>query len=109
MRDINPSPRKVFAPIILYLTTAIIALVLMVVALVIWVAEILGSGSLSALSIGAVFLLLAAIVYFASARKSIEYIRDRLDTIYDVAYAARRGYRATIDILRSFFSNLFSE
>ena len=75
MRDVDTSPRKVFTPIILYLTTAIIAFVLMVVALVIWVADMLGSGSYAALAVGAGFLLLAVIIYTVSARKSIDYIR----------------------------------
>ena len=108
MKDINTSPRKVFVPIILYLTTAIIAFVLMVVAFVIWIAKELGSGSLAVLIVGAVFLVLAAIIYLVSARKSIDYIRDRLDTIYDVAYSLRRGYRATVNILNSFLDDVFT-
>lgn len=108
MRDINPPPRKVFTSIILYLTTAVITFVLMVVALVIWIADLLGSGSYAALVVGSFFLLVAIIIYVAHARKSIEYIRDRLDTIYDVAYAARRGYRMTVNIISSLFSDFFS-
>lgn len=108
MKDVNTPPRRVFTPIILYLTTAIIALVLMVVAFVIWIAEVLGSGSYAALAVGAGFLLVAGLIYLFAARRAIEYIRYRLDTIYDVAYALRHGYRATVNMLSSFFGDMFS-
>lgn len=102
MNSINPLRNKVFTPIILYLTTAIIAVVLGVVALVIWIAEILNSGLFASLIVGVFFLLLATIIYWWSARRSIEYIRYRLDTIYDVAHSAQRGYQKIINIIRLF-------
>lgn len=105
MSNLNPSPRKVFTPIILFITTAIIAFVLLVVALVIWIAEIIKSGSIATLMVGGLFLIVALLIYITAARKSMEYLRDRLDTIYDVAHAAQQGYRATVKIFSSFFSD----
>lgn len=105
MDNLNPSPRKVFTPIILFITTAIIAFVLLVVALVIWVAEIIKSGSIATLIVGGVFLIVSLMIYLTAARKSMDYLRDQLDTIYDVASVAQRGYRATIKFFSSFFSD----
>lgn len=108
MSSLNSSPRKVFTPIILFITTAIIAFVLLVVSLVIWVAEMIKSGSIAALIVGGLFLVVSLLIYMTAARKSMDYLRDRLDTIYDVAYAAQRGYRATIRFFSSFFSDFSS-
>ena len=108
MSSLNSSPRKVFTPIILFITTAIIAFVLLVVSLVIWVAEMIKSGSIAALIVGGLFLVISLLIYMTAARKSLDYLRDRLDTIYDVAYAAQRGYRATIRFFSSFFSDFSS-
>ncbi len=108
MSSLNSSPRKVFTPIILFITTAIIAFVLLVVSLVIWVAEMIKSGSIAALIVGGLFLVVSLLIYMTAARKSMDYLRDRLDTIYNVAYAAQRGYRATIRFFSSFFSDFSS-
>ena len=108
MSSLNSSPRKVFTPIILFITTAIIAFVLLVVSLVIWVAEMINSGSIAAIIVGGLFLVVSLLIYMTAARKSMDYLRDRLDTIYNVAYAAQRGYRATIRFFSSFFSDFSS-
>jgi ABC-type multidrug transport system fused ATPase/permease subunit len=103
MDNFNPQPRKVLMPIIWFVTTIVIALILLVVALVVWVAELVHSGSVAALIVGGVFMLISLIIYLITARKSIEYLHNHLETIYDVAYAARRGYRTTIILLKSLF------
>lgn len=106
MSNLNPPPRKVFSPIIFFIATLFVAFVLLVVALVVWLAEMLKSASIAALLVGGLFLAVALFIYLITARKSIEYLHNRLETIYDVAYAARRGYRATVKIFSSFFSDL---
>ena len=108
MNDLNSPPRKVLSPIITFIATAIMALILLVVALVIWVADLIDSGAIAALIVGVFFLILSLLIYATTVRKSIEYLHDRLETIYDVAYAARRGYRATVKIFSSLFSDFLS-
>ena len=80
------------ASIILYIATIITAIVLFVAALVAWLSEYVESRALAALIVGLLFLLLSRLIYFVSARKAIEDINERLTTISDVAYAARKGY-----------------
>ena len=80
------------ASIILYIATIITAIVLFVAALVAWLSEYVESRALAAFIVGLLFLLLSRLIYFLSARRAIEDINERLTTISDVAYAARKGY-----------------
>ncbi len=107
MSNLTPPPRKVFSPIIFFIAALFIAFVLLVVALVVWIAELVKSASIAALIVGGLFFVISLLIYLIAARKSIEYLHNRLETIYDVAYAARRGYRTAVKIFSSFFSDLF--
>ena len=90
------------ASIILYIATIITAIVLFVAALVAWLSEYVESRALAALIVGLLFLLLSRLVYILSARRAIEDINERLTTISDVAYAARKGYGVIIRFCESF-------
>ena len=86
-------------PIVFFIIAAVAAVVLFVAALVIWLAELLDSGALAAVIVGAAFALTAWIIY--SVRQSIRYIHDRMETVYEVAYAVRNWYKLVIRFLRS--------
>lgn len=92
--------------IVIFIITAMAAIVLFVAALVMWLAELLGSGALSAVIVGALFALIAWIVYTVSVRRSIEYINDRMETVYEVAYSVRNGYKTLMKLLRSLLIDL---
>ena len=53
--------------------------------------------------VGLAFALFSIIIYFISARRSIEHLKEHIETIYDVAFAARAGYRR----ISTFISSLF--
>ena len=89
------------ASIVFFITAATAAVVLFVTALVMWLAEMLDSGALAAVIVGAVFALAAWIIYSVSVRQSIRYINDRMETVYEVAYAVRNWYKLVIRFLRS--------
>ena len=89
------------ASIILYIATIITAIVLFVAALVAWLSEYVESRALAALIVGLLFLLLSRLIYFLSARRAIEDINERLTTISDVAYAARKGYGVIMRFIES--------
>ncbi len=89
------------ASIVFFITAATAAVVLFVTALVMWLAEMLDSGALAAVIVGAVFALAAWIIYSVSVRRSIRYINDRMETVYEVAYAVRNWYKLVIRFLRS--------
>ena len=83
--------------IVFFIIAAMAAVVLFVAALVIW----LDSGALAAVIVGAAFALTAWIIYSVSVRQSIRYINDRMETVYEVAYAVRNWYKLVIRFLRS--------
>ena len=41
-----------------------------------------------------------------AVRPALDYIRDRLDTIYDVAYAVQNGYKRAFDFLLRFLDQI---
>ena len=88
--------------IIVYIAAIITSIVLFVAALVAWLSEYVESRALAAFIVGLLFLLLSRLVYILSARRAIEDINERLTTISDVAYAARKGYGVIIRFCESF-------
>ena len=87
--------------IIVYIAAIITSIVLFVAALVAWLSEYIESRALVAFIVGLLFLLLSRLVYILAARRAIEDINERLTTISDVAYAARKGYGVIIRFLES--------
>ena len=88
--------------IIVYIAAIITSIVLFVAALVAWLSEYVESRALAAFIVGLLFLLLSRLVYILAARRAIEDINERLTTISDVAYAARKGYGVIIRFCESF-------
>ncbi len=73
-------------------TTVAIAILLLLAALVVWLSEITGSFIASTLILGGFFAVLAALIYLLAIRESVERIRARAETVYEVARIARTGY-----------------
>lgn len=95
----TPPPRRVLTPIIAYIACGVTALVLFVTSLVSWLSRHVCSGACAALMVGGAFLVLSLIIYVVSARRSIEHLKEHIETIYDVALTARTGYRKVMDFL----------
>ncbi len=93
MRDSSSSNRHFGSALILFALSALIALLLMVVAFVVWLAEMMSSMTGALLLTGGVFALIAAVVYLFSLHEAFRQVASRLDTIYDVARAVQWGYR----------------
>ncbi|HUN14529.1 MAG TPA: hypothetical protein PKZ47_05835 [Alistipes sp.] len=81
-----------FLALLLFCVTAMIAVVLLIVALLIAVSEWLGSFTWAALLVGGVFLLAAAGIYFFAIKDPVRQIRARIETVYDVARLLKQGY-----------------
>jgi len=89
----SPKPsRPIVAPLAFFGFTALIAIVLLIWAFVMWLASLTGSVAIAALATGGVFAIVAVLIYLLSVRGALADIRDRLDTIYDVAARVRDGY-----------------
>ena len=95
-------PRGIMAPLVYFAITAFAAAAMLIIALVVWLAETLESATVATLIVGGFFSFVAWLIYVLAVRRSIDYIRDRLDTIYDVAFAARNAYRIASHLAHSF-------
>lgn len=85
--------RHVVAPIVLFAITATVAVVMLLAALVVWLAEVTGSMIWATLIVGGFFALVATILYFASVQGAIRHIRNQVDTIYEMAQIVHTGYK----------------
>lgn len=89
----RPSARGHFvASLLLFGMTASIAILLLVAAAVVALSCLTGSLILSALILGGFFALVAVLVYLLSIRDAVEQIRTQMQTVYEVAEAAKTGY-----------------
>ena len=104
MDDNKLSTRTLLAPLIYFAVTTIAAMILIVATVVVWLAELIGSATIATLIVGGFFTFVAWLIYVLSVKRSIDYIRDRLDTIYDVAFAVRNGYKVALRYFGSFVS-----
>ena len=104
MDDNRAQIKVLLAPLIYFVLTAVVAMIMLVVALMMWLSEMIGSVSIASLIVGGLFAFVAWLIYVLSVKRSIDYIRDRLDTIYDVAFAVRNGYKVALWYFGSFVS-----
>ena len=80
-----------FAALIIVALAAPAAALLLIVALVVWLAELVGSIILPALLLGLFFALLAIIIYKVSLRDAMREIDERFRAIYEVTRLLREG------------------
>ena len=80
-----------FAALIIVALAAPVAALLFVVALVMWLAELMGSLIYPCLILGLFFALLAAIIYKVSLRDAMREVDERLSVIYEVTRLLREG------------------
>ena len=85
----NQPRRHLITPIVVFGITALIAVVMLLWALVIWLAQLTGSMIWATLILGGVFALIALIVYLVSVRPAVQYISDQLDNIAEMAQIVR--------------------
>ena len=106
MEENRPQPHAVLAPLLYFALTAIMAIILLVAALIMWLYELLGSAKWATLIVGGGFLFVAWLIYVLAVKRCLDYIRDRLDTVYDVAYSIRNGYKVALQYLGSILGDV---
>ena len=106
MDDNKLSTRTLLAPLIYFAVTTIAAMILIVATVVMWLAELIGSATIATLIVGGFFTFVAWLIYVLSVRRSIEYVNDRLNTIYDVAFAVRNSYKVALQYLGSILGDV---
>ncbi|MBO5820635.1 MAG: hypothetical protein J6R02_03485 [Alistipes sp.] len=72
------------------------SLVFLSSALVVWVADVVGSLLFATIIVGVIYLVVAIVVYFMSLHATIERISRRLDTVYEVSAAIEVAYRQVV-------------
>ncbi|HBX90074.1 hypothetical protein [Alistipes sp.] len=88
----NPKRGYLAASIAGFITTALLAVMLGLTAAVAWLTQLTGSLVAASLVIGGFFAVIAAIIYRLSIRDAVEQLRTQVETVYDVARAAKSGY-----------------
>ena len=92
MKDSQAPTGNIVASLVFFGVTAAIAIILFIDAFVMWLASLTGSVAVAALITGSFFAVLAAVVYLLSVRSAVKYVRDRIDTVYEVASRVKEGY-----------------
>lgn len=80
-------------PLLIFIISAIMALLLLSSALVIWLGEVIGSLSLSLIIVGATYAIIATTLYFVAIHTTLRQWQRRMDTIYDVSLTVELIYR----------------
>lgn len=106
MEDRRPQSLGIIRPLIFFAASAAIAALMLITALIAWLSQVLGTIVGATLMVGGFFLIVAWLIYLLAVRRSIDYIRDRLDTVYEVAYSLRNYYTVASKFLRSFWDEI---
>ena len=88
-----------FAALIIVALAAPAAALLIVVALVVWLAELMGSIIYPCLILGLFFMLMTYIIYKVSLRDAMREIDERWRVIYDVTKLLREGIEWGVRLL----------
>ena len=97
--------RSYITALIIVALAAPAAALLFVVALVVWLAELMGSIIYPCIIVGLFFALLATIIYKVSLRDAMREIDERLQVIYDVTRLLREGVEWGVRLLFRKFEN----
>ena len=81
--------RSFLVALIIVVLAALVAALLFVVALVVWLAELMGSILYPCLIVGLFLALLAIVVYKVSLRDAVRELHERIGVIYDVTKLLR--------------------
>lgn len=92
MKDNRNPSGNIVASLICFGVTAAIAIILFIGAFVMWLASLTGSVAVAALITAGFFALLSFTIYLLAVRTAMEHLRDRLDTVYEVASRIKEAY-----------------
>lgn len=92
MSNEHRSKPQVLLPLISFGIILLIAMIVLVATAVIALAEILPHTWLAALIVAGLLFAIAWIIYLTWVKETLDYLDQRLETVYDVASAARDGY-----------------
>ena len=88
----KPSGGRFLVALLAFALTAATGIVLLLTTLVVWLSALTGSLVTATLIVSGLCFLLAAAIYALALRAPIDRIQDQVETIYDVAHAAKTGW-----------------
>ena len=98
MSNEQRSKPQVLLPLISFGVILLIAMVVLVATVVIALAELLPHTWIAALIVAGLLFVAAWIIYITWLKATIDYLDQRLETVYDVASAARNGFNVARSI-----------
>ena len=92
--------------LLIFILAALLGALLLSAALVVWLTEVVMPLPWALLVVGAVWSVVAVVVYSCSLRASFARLRSRLDVIYKVSAAFDMGYRRVMVIVAKFLKEI---
>ena len=106
MSDQNRESAGILSSIIFFIITVAAAVILLMASAVIWIGDLIDSGALACIIVAAALLLIAWLIYFLAARRSIEKLNQHMDLVYSIAMAANNGYKLALKAINSIFGEI---
>ncbi len=99
----NNSSDHLLGGITIFLIFALIASTTLLIALSLWLAEVLGSLIGAMVVIGLSATVIALVVYFTTLRPAVCRMREMIAMIYEVTSVIHSGYQWMVKMMGSFF------
>ena len=90
--------------LILFMCAISVGAFALAMALALWLGELIYSATLAWIIVGAIYVAVAIIIYFATLHKTIRRINRRLDTVYEVSATVEALYRQVVMLIRKVIS-----
>lgn len=97
MSERNSSRGHFGSALIVFALCAIMAILLLLTALVVWLSEAMGSIIYATALVGTFLAIISALIYWLALHDSFRRIADQLDTVYDVAHTVQAGYQWALE------------
>ncbi|MFI3247639.1 MAG: hypothetical protein R3Y39_00725 [Rikenellaceae bacterium] len=98
--------RHIFGVAAIFIATTLIALTMLLFALLLYLAELIGSLIGALLIIGSIAAIIAFTLYFCAVGPQLSAIRNEVSAIYEMVNLARYGYDWVKNRVENFFKDL---
>ncbi len=85
MESSKNGAHTVLVSLILFAMTMLPAIALLIVAFTIWLSRVMDSAIWACVIVGAMFLLIATIIYFVWLQRSVKRVQEQIETVYETS------------------------
>lgn len=93
-------PENAAMPLLLFMLTALIGLLLLSAACAMWLGQMIGNTVVALLIVGVVYVIIAVVLYFVAIHSTLRLWQRRLDTVYDVSLTVEILYRQAAGFIK---------